>query len=184
MSEVGYYGHGSTLAAYTVQLKQPEEWLRWKRQFEQFRVASRLEDDTRQVSTLLYCMGEEAGDVLSTTNITNDDCKKYDAVIQKYEFFQVRCNIIFKQARFNHCCYQQPGETTALYGLIKTCDYGALKDDLLCDRFATDWWFALPTRRSQRNHNTSVQQEELPVIDVKGKASLDHNAYPKRLQKP
>ena len=41
-------------------------------------------------------MGEEAGDILSTINITNDDCKKYDAVIQKYnEFFKVCRNIIF-----------------------------------------------------------------------------------------
>ena len=68
--------------------KQPEEWPRRKRWFEKFRVVSGLAEDdgTHQVSTLLYCLGEKAGDVLSTTNITNDDCKKYDAVIQKYFF--------------------------------------------------------------------------------------------------
>lgn len=28
----------------------------------------------QQVSTLLYCMGEEAGDVVSSTNITEEEC--------------------------------------------------------------------------------------------------------------
>ena len=46
--------------------KTPDEWPRWKRRFEQFRLASDLADesDDRQVSTLLYCMGEEAEDIL------------------------------------------------------------------------------------------------------------------------
>ena len=38
---------------------KPDEWHRWKRRFEQFRLASGLssEDDKRQISTLLYCLG-------------------------------------------------------------------------------------------------------------------------------
>ena len=51
--------------------KHPDEWIRWKRRFDQYRIASGLagEAEPRQVCTLLYCMGEEAGDVLTTTNI-------------------------------------------------------------------------------------------------------------------
>jgi len=61
--------------------KQPDEWPRWKRQFEQFLLASGLASgEARQVSTLLYCMGEEAEDVLSSTNISVDDRKKYKTV--------------------------------------------------------------------------------------------------------
>ena len=43
--------------------KRPDEWERWKRHFEQFRVASGLSEecDARQVSTLLYCIGEAGG---------------------------------------------------------------------------------------------------------------------------
>ena len=53
--------------------KEPEEWPRWKRRFEQFQVALGLkgEDAEKQVSTLLYCLGEEAEAVLASTNITD-----------------------------------------------------------------------------------------------------------------
>ena len=39
---------------------EADAWPRWKKRFEQFRVASGLcnEDESRQVSTLLYCLGE------------------------------------------------------------------------------------------------------------------------------
>ena len=52
--------------------KRPDGWTKWKRRFEQFRQASNLaqEENLRQVSTLLYCMGEEADAVLTSTNIT------------------------------------------------------------------------------------------------------------------
>ena len=129
----------------TVQLKPPapfdftksEEWTRWKWRFEQFRVASGLaeEDKDCQVSTLLYCMGEEAGDVLSTTEITDKERKKYETVMEKHDgFFKVHRNVIFECVRFNRC-YQRAGETaeqyiTVLYGLIETCEYGTLKNDL------------------------------------------------------
>ena len=120
--------------------RHPDEWQRWKRRFEQYHIASRLADEeVRQVSTLLYCMGEEAGDVLKSTNISDADRKKYEKVTGKFdEFFKVRGNVIFERARFNRR-NQRPGETaeeyiTALYGLIDLCEYGALKDELLRDR--------------------------------------------------
>ena len=55
--------------ATSVQLKpsenfdfsKPDNWEKWKKRFEEFRVAAGLKDENepRQVSTLLYCMGEE-----------------------------------------------------------------------------------------------------------------------------
>ena len=61
------------MAVASVQLKAPkpfdfkqlDKWSKWKKRFEQFRVASGLsvENGSRQVSTLLYCLGEEAEDV-------------------------------------------------------------------------------------------------------------------------
>ena len=110
--------------------KQPDEWPRWKRRFEQYRGASGLSGETeaRQVSTLLYCIGPEAGDVLATTNISDADRAKYETVLKTFDaFFQVRLNVIFERARFNRR-NQQIGETaeqyiTALYGLIQSCNY-------------------------------------------------------------
>jgi len=80
---------------------RPVEWQHWKRQFEQFRLASGLsaEEDPRQVSALLYCMGNEAEDMLASTNISDDDRKNYSRVITKFDtFFKIRKNIIFERA--------------------------------------------------------------------------------------
>ena len=76
----------------------PDEWLKWKRHFEQYHITSGLtkEDDECQVSTLLYCLGEEADDVLTSMNITAESRKKFADVQQKFnEFFQIRKNLIF-----------------------------------------------------------------------------------------
>lgn len=60
--------------------KDPDGWLKWKRRFEQYRDASGLGEgsEARQVSMLLYCLGEEANDVLASTNISEDDRKSYN----------------------------------------------------------------------------------------------------------
>ena len=57
--------------------RKPDEWPKWKRRFKQFRSASGLESESKpcQVSTLLYCLGEEADDILTSTNITKGDRK-------------------------------------------------------------------------------------------------------------
>ena len=57
--------------------KNPDE--RW---FEQFRQASDLasENDEKQISTLLYCMGEDAEETLLLTKISEADHKKYSEV--------------------------------------------------------------------------------------------------------
>ena len=82
----------------------PNDWTWWKKRFEQFCTASGLksENDERKVSTLLYCLGEEADMVLTSTNPTAEDRKKYDKVISKFDdFFKVPKNVIFERARFN-----------------------------------------------------------------------------------
>ena len=87
--------------------KMPDEWPQRKRRFEQFRLALGLpaEDDDRQVSTLLYCMGEDAENTHTSNNISACDRKKYDEVIGQFErFFKVRKNMIFEWAIFNHRC--------------------------------------------------------------------------------
>ena len=121
--------------------KTPDEWPRWKPRFEQFRLASGLsaEDDDRQVSTLLYCMGEDAEDTLTSTNISAADRKKYDAVIGQFDrFIKVRKNVILEWALFNHRCQGQ-SETAeefipSLYSLAENCEYGELKDQMIRDR--------------------------------------------------
>ena len=89
------------------------EWPKWIKRFEQYHVASGLskDSDARQVSTLLYCLGEQAEDVLSSTNISEDDKTKYSKVLEKLNgFFKIHKNVILEQAKFNHF-YQLPGES-------------------------------------------------------------------------
>ena len=121
--------------------KRPDEWLKWKRRFEQFLSVSGLneESEERRVSTLLYCLGRDADDVLTSTNIEDGDRKKYSKVLDKFDtHFKVRRNVIYERARFNKRD-QLEGESaeeyiTTLYSLVETCDYGPLKEEMLRDR--------------------------------------------------
>lgn len=92
----------------------------------------------RNVSTLiiLYCMGEKAEELLTSTNITEGERTVYDTVIAKFDgLFKIRRNVIFEREMFNKGD-QLEGESaeqyiTSLYSLIEHCDYGALKEELL-----------------------------------------------------
>ena len=121
--------------------KKPDDWPRWTRRFEQFRVASGLagDDAAKQISTLLYCLGEEAEAVLTSTNPTDEEQQSYDAVIAKFDgFFRVRKNTIFERARFNrrNQCEGESAEhyIMALYELAENCDYRDMKSEMIRDR--------------------------------------------------
>ena len=121
--------------------RTPDDWPRWKRRFDHFRVASGLATTAapQQVSTLLYCIGEEAEAVLASTGLTEEERKDYDAVLGKFDkYFKVRWNIIFERAHFNRCT-QLEGKTaekyiTELYTLADTCEYGDIRDEMIRDR--------------------------------------------------
>ena len=93
----------------------------------------------KQVSTLLYCLGEQAEAVLTSTNATADERAVYATVLSKFdEFFKVRKNVIFERARFNRR-NQHEGESAedyivALYDLAENCEYGALQSEMIRDR--------------------------------------------------
>ena len=140
-------GSGGMAASVLIQplqqfdFKKPDDWAKWKQRFEQFLSASGLdkEDDARKVNMLLYCLGEEAERVLSSTAISDKSRKKYADVIAKFkEHFKVRRNIIYKRARFNKRdrkeCESVKEYITALYELAETREYGTLHEEMLCDR--------------------------------------------------
>ena len=84
-------------------------------------------------------MGEEAEDVLSSINISEDDKTKYSKVLEKLNsFFKIRKNVILERAKFN-CRYQLPGESAeqyiaTLYHLVENCQYGELAQEMIRDR--------------------------------------------------
>ena len=84
-------------------------------------------------------MGEEAEDVLTSTNISGDEKKNYEAVLGKFnDYFKVLKNVILERARFNHR-NQLKGESaeqyiTDLYRLAETCEYGNLTPQMIRDQ--------------------------------------------------
>ena len=117
----------------------PDDWLRWKQRFERFRVASGLasSDAVQQISTLLYCIGEEAEAVLTSTNIIAEGREQYDTVVTKFEFFRSTTKYHLWTGTINRR-HQQEGETAEqyimeLYRLAENCDYGPLKDEMIRD---------------------------------------------------
>ena len=120
---------------------KPEEWPKWIRRFQWFRVASGLGEKSseNQVNTLVYTMGDPADDILSSFGLTDKEMKSYDIVVDKFErYFIKKRNVIFERAKFNQR-KQEDGESvndfvTALYCLSEHCQYGELRDEMIRDR--------------------------------------------------
>ena len=67
---------------------KPEEWPRWVRRFDRFRISSGLDEQPveNQVNTLIYTMGDQADDILSTwSDMTDDHKKDYGKVKARFE---------------------------------------------------------------------------------------------------
>ena len=88
---------------------------------------------------LIYCMGDEADDILSLFGLSDADHKKYQMVLSKFEgYFVKQKNVIFERARFNRR-KQEEGEPVDnfimdLYRLSKHCGYGTLLNEMIRDR--------------------------------------------------
>ena len=150
--------------------KRPDAWPKWKRRFQQYLTATGLdkEEDARKISTLLYCLGEESEDVLTSTNITEADRKKYDSVVEKFDsFFNVRRNVIYERARFNRRD-QLEGESaeqyiTCLYSLIETCEYGTFKEEMLRDRLVVGIRDAAMSQKLQMDAELTLEKAKKAI---------------------
>ena len=62
--------------------RQLEEWSKWLCRFKRFRQPSDLDKktDEKQVSALIYTMGDEADNILKSYHLSEDDLKKYKTV--------------------------------------------------------------------------------------------------------
>ena len=117
------------------------EWPKWIRRFERFRIASHLDKQSQeyQVNTLMYTLGDEAEDILHVLPLDDNQRKSYEAVKNAFEKHCVsKKNIIFERARFNRR-NQEPGESaeafiTAVHSLAEHCNYGNLREELIRDR--------------------------------------------------
>ena len=181
--------------------KTQDDWPRWKRRFQQFRVASGLiaDDAAKQISALLYCLGEEAEAVLDSTNITAEEKAVYNTVVSKFDdFFRVRRNVIFERARFNRR-NQQEGESAeqyimVLYELAANCEYGdmtsemirdrlvvGIMDDGLSKRLQLDPKLTLETAKTTVRQKEAVQEQQQALKGAQSSVSnLDTLRYDRR----
>ena len=117
--------------------KRPEEWEKWIRRFNCFRIASELhkESEEIQVNSLIYAMGPSADDVLTTFEFDEGEEAKFDIVKLKFDqYFNVRRNVIYERAKFNQRQQEVKEFITSLYCLAENCAYGALKVEMIRDR--------------------------------------------------
>ena len=97
--------------------------------------ASRL---TSQINTLVYAMGDETDDILTSLNLNEAQERKYNVGRQKFDgYFIKRRNPIF-ECVFNHL-KQEEGEPvdsiiTALHCLAEYCGYEEVHNEMIRDR--------------------------------------------------
>ena len=117
------------------------DWIPWKKRFDRYRIASKLAKDSGdvQVNTLLYAMGPQSEGVFPQFSLSEDDSKKYDVVITKFDnHFAPKRNVIHERTMFNKRD-QLPDESAesfirVLYEMAERCHFGAAKDDAIRDR--------------------------------------------------
>uniref|UniRef100_A0A3Q2PV31 Uncharacterized protein n=1 Tax=Fundulus heteroclitus TaxID=8078 RepID=A0A3Q2PV31_FUNHE len=79
-----------------------------------------------KVSTFIYCMGDEADDILQDQALSNAQRQQYEAVKDTFEtYFVPRKNVIYERARYNQRV-QQTNETvdssiTSKYIILGSC---------------------------------------------------------------
>ncbi|XP_052799445.1 uncharacterized protein LOC128231064 [Mya arenaria] len=84
-------------------------------------------------------MGPEAEEIMSSFNLSNENSKKFDTVVEKLnQHFIPKKNVIFERAKFNQRS-QMAGESvdsfiTELYHLAENCEFRDLHDSLIRDR--------------------------------------------------
>ena len=169
--EEGNQATATVVAAYQIapperfNFSRPEEWPRWIQRFERFRQASGLCEKSQeiQVNTLIYVMGDEADDILSSLGLSEEQKLQYESVQQAFQnHFIKKRNPIYKRAKFNQRRQEEEESVdsfvTALYGLAKHCDYGGLHDQMIRDRLVVGLRDAVLSEKLQMDPDLSLQK--------------------------
>jgi len=105
-----------------------------------------------QVNGLIYTMGDNADDLLSSFGLSDEDQKKYSTVTEKFDsYFVKQWNVIFERARFN--LWKQLKEEsvdnfiTDLFSLVEHCGYGQLRDEMNRQTGCRFAWWCFPIRK-------------------------------------
>ena len=119
------------------------------------------------MTTLMYCMGNKADDILSSLRLLEDDKMSYDAVKTKLEgYFVQQKSIIYEHARFNQRRLEE-GESfdsfiTFLHCLAGYCGYQGLKNEMIRDQIVVGLRDANLLMNLQMVPNLSLEK---PLLD-------------------
>lgn len=110
--------------------KEPLMWKPWINRFNMFRVATGLNSKpaSQQINMLLYCMGKEADDLLTSLGVGEKDWETYEKIIEKFNsYFMTKKNIFYQRTLFiqNN---QKPDEKidsyiNDLYKMAEKCEW-------------------------------------------------------------
>ncbi|UYV73203.1 K02A2.6-like [Cordylochernes scorpioides] len=118
-----------------------KDWPSWKQRFSRYRLLSNLnaKEQEYQITALIYLMGERAEEIHSAFNLSEDDAKNLDKVIEVFDnHFIGKRNVVNERALFG-LRSQRPEETieefvTVLHRISEHCEYANLPEELFCDR--------------------------------------------------
>ena len=145
---------------------KPEEWHKWIRWFVRFRQASAglsIKAETDQVNTLMYNMGEDADDNLTSMSLNDEDSATFNGVKAKFDaYFIGSRNVIYERAKFNQRKHMtgEPVDSfiTSLHKLVEHCDYDALKDDMIRDKIVVGLCDEQLSKKIQLDPNLTLKR--------------------------
>ena len=107
-----------------------------------FRLVTKLHQEAQdvQVASLKYCMGPEAEEIAKTFGLSEEDSKKFDIVLKKFdEYFKPKINVIrmrrIFQRRLQQADENEESYLRALYTAADDCDFGTVKKECIRDQF-------------------------------------------------
>lgn len=156
--------------------QRPKDWVKWIKRFERFRSASGLiyKSQESQVNTLIYCLGPEAEDLLTSFNLTEAESNTYKIVYEKFnKLLSEKKNIIFERANFFNRVQKEdePVEVfiNNLYSLVDSCEFKELKEEMIRDRIVVGVRDSKLSEGLQRDPNLTL---ESAIIRVKQYESI------------
>lgn len=118
-----------------------EKWENWYESFEIYMEAADLQKktDTRKIAILLNLAGQEAREKFKTFGLSQEDAKKYTAVVKAFEDHCTPKKNLTVERHLFFTRVQDSGENfssffTDLRKLSASCEFGDLKDSLITDR--------------------------------------------------
>lgn len=152
------------------------EWPRWTKRFERYRIASGLEKQSEefQVNAFMYAAGDDAEDILNVLPLTDAQKTSYRHVTAAFSKYCVsKRNVIYERACFNRR-NQEPGESvesfiTAVHTLAEHCEFGALREELIRDRIVVGIRDAKLSENLQLDPDLTLERA---IVKVKQSAAI------------